>query len=127
MAILDSVPRIDGSTFVFTLDGRRPLHLTRPHIRLMKESGVTGWTLHDLRRSTRTLMASAGVPDVHAEQCLGHTLPGTIAQTYNKHTYAKEKALAYETLSTWIERIVNPIDNVTAMKAGKKHLANVAG
>jgi integrase len=112
IATLDSVPRIDGGALVFSLDGRRPLSLTRPHNRLMKESGVANWTLHDLRRTARTLLARAGIPDAHAEQCLGHVLPGAVAQIYNKHQYRKEMAQAYEALASQVERIVNPPANV---------------
>jgi integrase len=78
----------------------------------MKESGVANWTLHDLRRTARTLLARAGIPDAHAEQCLGHVLPGAVAQIYNKHQYRKEMAQAYEALASQVERIVNPPANV---------------
>jgi integrase len=38
-------------------------------------SGVTGWVIHDLRRTARSLMARAGIrPDV-AERVLGHAFP----------------------------------------------------
>ena len=45
-------------------------------------SGVTGWTLHDLRRTARTLMSRAGVNADHAERCCSAMpLPASAALT----------------------------------------------
>ena len=52
------------------------------------------WTLHDLRRTARSLMSRAGVPSDHAERCLGHVLPG-IRGTYDRHEYLNEKRRAF--------------------------------
>ena len=120
MAVLGSVPHIDGSKFVFSNNGKTPLSLTKALLRLIALTGVAGWTPHDLRRTCRTLMARAGVPDTAAEQCLGHTLPGAVAQIYNKHQYRKEMVQAYEALAAQIERIVNPVANVTPLRCRKK-------
>jgi hypothetical protein len=54
------------------------------------ESELPRWTLHDLRRTARSLMSRAGVPSDHAERCLGHVLPG-IRGTYDRHEYLAEK------------------------------------
>jgi integrase len=65
------------------------------------------WTLHDLRRTARILMARAGVrPDV-SERVLGHVIAG-VAGVYDRHSYADEKRDALEKLAGLIERIVNP-------------------
>ena len=37
---------------------------------------LSRWTLHDLRRTARTLLSQAGVPPDHAEACLGHVVKG---------------------------------------------------
>jgi hypothetical protein len=60
-------------------------------------------------------MARAGVPSEHAEQCLGHTIPG-VAGTYNRHDYHSEKVRAFEKLSTLIETIVHPSSNVIQLR-----------
>jgi hypothetical protein len=61
-------------------------------------------------------MSRAGVPPDHAEQCLGHVLPG-IRATYDRHQYYAEKQCAYEALAALIERIVNPpAGNVVEMR-----------
>jgi integrase len=80
-----------------------------------KACGVTGWTLHDLRRTARSLMSRAGVQSDHAERCLGHVIPG-IRGVYDRHEFYQEKARAFEALAAQIERIVNPQPNVVPMR-----------
>jgi integrase len=95
----------------------RPFSGYSYHKRLFdKASGTSGWTLHDLRRTARSLMARAGVPSEHAEQCLGHTIGG-VAGTYNRHDYHSEKLRAYEKLATMVDAIVHPAANVVPLRA----------
>jgi integrase len=65
------------------------------------------WTLHDLRRTARSLMSRAGVPTDHAERCLGHVIGG-VRGVYDRHEYLEEKRFAFEALASLVERIVNP-------------------
>lgn len=56
-------------------------------------SGVTGYTLHDLRRTFSSYMASLGVPQIVVEKLLNHTSGGTqspISQVYNRYSYMSE-------------------------------------
>jgi integrase len=116
-AELAKLPRIGHHGYVFTTGGDRPLGgFSKPKRRLDRESGVNGWTLHDLRRTARTFMGRAGVPIDHAERCLGH-VKGGVRETYDRHTYLEEMRLAYEKLAALIELIVNPPpDNVVALR-----------
>ncbi|MGO9049934.1 MAG: tyrosine-type recombinase/integrase [Xanthobacteraceae bacterium] len=116
--VLAKLPRIADSPFVFTTDGRQPIGgFSRRRQHFYKLCGVSGWTLHDLRRTSRSLMSRCGVPVDHAEQCLGHVLP-KIRRTYDKHEFNAEKLRAFEMLATQIERIVNPQENVLPMVRG---------
>jgi integrase len=73
---------------------------------------MSSWTLHDLRRTARTMMTKARVDFYVAEAILGHKLPG-VAGIYDRHDFAEEMATALATLAAHIERIVNPpVDNV---------------
>jgi integrase len=92
--------------------------VTRQLSALLKRSGTTGWRLHDLRRTARSLMSRAGVPGEHAERCLGHVAP-IIQRTYDRHTFDLEMRTAYEKLATLIEQIVNPQPNVVTMARGR--------
>jgi integrase len=102
--------------FVFTNDGVRAFRdFAACKTGLQKRSGTDGWSLHDLRRTARSLMSRAGVPADHAELALGHVLGG-VRGVYDRHVYYDEKKSAFEKLASLIERIVNPQPNVLAMR-----------
>jgi integrase len=107
---------VDGCPFVFTTDGMNPISgFSKFKALFDEETGLSDWTVHDLRRTARTLMSRAGVPTDIAERCLGHVIGGVRA-VYDRHEYFTEKQKAYEALAALIERIVAPADNVTPLK-----------
>ena len=120
-AAVDAQHKILGCPFVFTAKGKRPLNdYVRPKRKIDAASGVTGWTLHDLRRTARSLMSRAGVNADVAEMCLGHTLAG-VRGTYDRHSYHAEKKHAFEALAAQIGRIASPPeDNVTPLRKKKR-------
>jgi integrase len=72
-----------------------------------KVKALPHWTLHDLRRTAKTLMARAGVrPDI-SERVLGHVIAG-VEGVYDRHGYEAEKRDALEKLAGMVERIINP-------------------
>jgi len=74
------------------------------------------WTLHDLRRTGRTLMSRAGIPDDHAERAMGHTIQG-VRGTYDRYDYLEEKRRAFDALASTLNMILNPpADNVVKME-----------
>jgi integrase len=81
-------------------------------------SGTSGWTLHDLRRTARSLMSRAGVPSDHAERCLGHVIGG-VRGVYDRHAYRDEMAVAYERLAALIAGVVDPQENVVPLRGGR--------
>jgi integrase len=78
-------------------------------------SGVSGWVIHDLRRTARSLLSRAGVATDHAERCLGHVIGG-VRGVYDRHEYYDEKAMAFEALAAQVQRIIDPQPNVVPMK-----------
>jgi len=104
-SILEALPKTDG--FVWSTNGgARPIAgFAQFKDRFDAASGTDGWTLHDLRRTARSLMSRAGVPTDHAERCLGHVIGG-VRGVYDRHAYHAEKARAFEMLAGEIERIV---------------------
>jgi integrase len=105
--LLDARPEIDGCLFYFT-SGKKPLAaFSQLKDEFDEACGVSAWRLHDLRRTSRTLMSRAGVKPEHAEECLGRVKPG-VKGTYDRHKFYKEKKQAYEALAAQIERIVHP-------------------
>ena len=100
LALLGDRPR-PGEP-LFTTDGRKPYAgQKRLKAILDRESGVTGWTFHDIRRTVSTGMASLHVPQDTIDRVLNHAKPG-LARTYNGHQYLDEKRRALE---AWAERV----------------------
>jgi integrase len=109
--------------FVFsTTSGAKPFSgfsksktaLDKAIVELREREGrppMEGWTLHDLRRTARTLLARAGVRDDIAERCLGHVIKG-VEKVYNRYAYLDEKRAAFEALAALLSRILNPTANV---------------
>lgn len=120
LGLLRSLPRFANSDWIFTVDGKKPMSsFTRPKDKLDEESGVTDWTLHDLRRTGRTLMADLELPDETAERVLGHSLGG-LMETYNISRHRKQKMAALVALEAELLRIVNDrpqADNVIPLRA----------
>jgi integrase len=115
IAVLAAVPQIGNAQFVFTTNGRVPIRgMGKSKTRLDAASGVHDWVLHDLRRSSRSLMSRAGVNADIGEMCLGHVLSGVRA-TYDRHSYEQEKRIAFEKLATLIASITNPQPNVISL------------
>jgi integrase len=68
------------------------------------------WTLHDLRRTARTLMSRAGVSEDHAERALGHVIGG-VRGTYDRYEYLEEKRQAFAALAGLVALILDPPAN----------------
>ena len=116
VAVIAAQPTIDGSDYVFSSRAKTPFSgfsksktaLDKAVLAAMQKRAKKGakaepipnWTLHDLRRTAKTLMARAGVrPDI-SERVLGHVIAG-VEGTYDRHSYADEKQDALEKLTNW--------------------------
>jgi integrase len=62
------------------------------------------WTLHDLRRTARSVMSRYATPDI-AERVIGHVIGG-VRGVYDLYEYADEKRAALDKLAAHIEGIV---------------------
>jgi integrase len=117
--VIAKLPRIGKAGHVFTTTGRSGLGgFTKFKRKLDEASGVKGWTLHDLRRTARSLMSRAGVSSDHAERCLGHVIGG-VRGVYDRHEFHAEKKHAFEGLASQIDHILNPQENVVTLRATK--------
>lgn len=68
------------------------------------------WTPHDLRRTGATLMTALGVLPEVAERCLNHTEENKVKRTYQRHSYSKEMADAWNALGEHLAKITNKQD-----------------
>jgi integrase len=110
LEIIRVQPRFQSNPYVFT--GRGNSHyngFSKGKAEFDGKLKIAHWTLHDLRRTARSLMSRAGVrPDV-AERVLGHSMNG-VEGIYDRHQYREEKAHALKALAGLIENILTPAD-----------------
>ena len=69
---------------------------------------VTNWAPHDLRRTSRTLLASMRCPQEVAEAILGHVQPGVVG-VYNRHNYDQEKRHWLTLLDAKLEELAGTV------------------
>jgi integrase len=118
--IINAQPRLSGNPYVFA--GRRgdggclDISQSKRGFDAKLPAAMPRWTLHDLRRTSRSLMSRAGIQNDVAEQVLGHAIPG-VAGVYNRFDYPKEKADALRRLASLIDTIISPpADNVRQLR-----------
>ena len=106
-ALLNAQPRYSGCEYVFTNNGTAAIQsFSGAKKKLDNVSGVTGWRLHDLRRTARSLLSRAGIHPDLAERCLGHAIGG-VRGVYDRHQYVDEMRHAFEALAALIARLVS--------------------
>jgi integrase len=64
------------------------------------------FTPHDLRRTAASLMTANGVPRLHVEKILNHTIDD-VAEIYDRHDYSAEKRAALGRLASCLEKILS--------------------
>jgi integrase len=112
LAILRRMPRTT-SPLVFPARGK-PMQpyagYTKPKMAIDEATGVTGWTLHDLRRTAATGMARLGVSPHVIERILNHTggSLGGVAGVYNRFKYMPEMTAALALWEKHLESIASP-------------------
>jgi len=110
-AIIEEMPVIgtddDAEAFVFTLNGLRPITLKNDKKKALLEqiSGTSGWTVHDLRRTFRTLLSRLRVPYEIKERALGHA-PPMLDQVYDQDLHLGAMLEAVNKVAAEIERII---------------------
>jgi integrase len=118
ITILEGLDKVADNPFVFAGRGGKAMnHYSQGKDELAKLlPDMPRWTLHDLRRTARTLMGDAGIrPDI-AERVLGHAIPG-VGGVYDRSEYLAQKSEALEMLARHIESIVQPTtDNVVPLR-----------
>jgi integrase len=109
LAIIKAQPHFESSPYVFT---QRPS--PRTVTGFQTRCGVK-FRLHDLRRTSRTILSRIGIAHEIAESLLGHTLPG-VSGVYNRDSFEPQKAVALAKLAATIKQIVYPADNVVPLR-----------
>jgi len=130
MAVLGGVPKIAECSYVFAgRYGDKPLNSFSQgaeEVRKLLPATMPRWTLHDLRRTARTLMTDLRIDDRIAEQVLGHAIEG-VEGVYNLSLYFEQKAEALARVAGYIQQIVEPTPaNVVALAARKVRSSEAA-
>lgn len=86
----------------------QPYSKTRPE-NYRPRLTVSHWAPHDLRRTSRTMLASLGCPEEVAEAIIGHMKPGIVG-VYNLHTYDRERR-------EWLARLDLHLEQLAASHA----------
>jgi integrase len=120
-AVLQSVPKVGRSGFVFTTNGERPVSgfskakaaIDRKMAETIKkddaDAELTPWRLHDIRRTVATGMAGLGIALPVIERILNHTSGtfGGIVGVYQRFEFADEKRAALEAWGKHVEGLLH--------------------
>jgi integrase len=115
--ILKEISPIKGNPYVFAGRGKAHLAGFSPlKVALDKKVAAANdgeplqpWTLHDLRRTCRTLLSRAKVEPHVSERILGHAL-GALEKVYEHFPWNDAKAKALAKLAKLVDQIVNPVE-----------------
>jgi integrase len=101
--VVRSLPRWTRGDFAFTTrEGAIPVNgFSKCKARLDRLSGVTGWVLHDLRRTMRSHLSALPVQQIVRELNIAHKQKG-LSAVYDQHLYLDEKR---ECLVLWERRL----------------------
>jgi integrase len=121
-ALLQAQPRREATDLIFP--GERGVFSgwSKSKARLDQLTGVSDWTLHDLRRTAATGLQKLGVRLEVTEACLNHVSGSRagIVGVYQRHHWADEKRTA---LAAWGAHVAAIVDgreaegNVASMRA----------
>ncbi len=120
IALLRQIPR--RGSCVFTINGSKPFSRFSAYKRKLDIlSGVSGWRLHDLRRTCVSGMARLGVAPHVADKVLNHqggTISG-VAAVYQRHDFMAERKEAMLIWDKYIHRLLAQ----SAVAAGIRRVA----
>jgi integrase len=123
MEVIEGLPR-RGDALAFPSMRMRSANpvsgFSRAKLRLDKLSSVTGWRVHDLRRTGASGIARLGHPPHVVAAILNHSPGSTMGVTavYNRHRYTDEKRLALDAWGRELERVIGRAGgSVVALRA----------
>jgi integrase len=108
VSLIEALPRFTAGDFVFTTTaGAKPINgFSKAKTRIDRLSQVSGWKIHDLRRSMRTHLSALQVQDVVREAVIAHARPG-LHKVYDQHSYEAEKR---HCLELWERRLLSIVE-----------------
>lgn len=115
LKILAAQPKVGENPYVFPGRGNAHMCAYSPLKRALdakiakanEGQALAPWTLHDLRRTAKTLMSRAGVMPHISERVLGHSLGG-LEKVYDQEKMRSAQADALKKLAAIVEAVVRP-------------------
>jgi integrase len=114
LEIIHAQQKSDGLVFP-TPSGKPFMEFSNLKLRLDKDSGVSNWVLHDLRRTVVSGMASLGIAPHVADKVLNHqsgTISG-VAAVYQRHEFLAERQAAMNLWDEHIAGLFRPRSSIT--------------
>ena len=96
--VLDSIPRIHGSPFVF---GKALKSWDKAKAKIDAATGILDWQFRDIRRTVSTGMQRLGISEDVIDAVQAHAKAG-IKRVYQRHKYAAEKRAALQAWGDWV-------------------------
>ena len=91
--------------FPSSVNGRALQGWNKFKARLLREADIGDWTIHDLRRTCRTLMSRLGVDEPIAELAIGH-IKRSLIGIYNLDEQLDKRRDAFQRVSNHIEQLI---------------------
>jgi hypothetical protein len=108
LTILAAIPRFSGSDLVFTITGKSPISgFSGIKARLDQASGVSDWTIHDLRRTFATIGTDElGIDPVVMDKILNHRsgVVTGIAAVYQRAAYLIKRKAAMDAWGEYLSK-----------------------
>ena len=106
MSTISALPQVDGQAWLFSTTGRGPVKgFSKAKVKLDKESGVTQWTFHDLRRTFATVTTDKlKISPVVIDKVLNHASGAVkgIAAVYQRGEYLDQRKTAMDTWAAFL-------------------------
>jgi integrase len=107
--IIRALPREEGCPYLFSTNGNTSVSgFSKAKQRLDLNSGVTGWTLHDLRRTFATVATEQlGIQPVVVDRILNHVSGAVkgISAVYQKGQYFEQRKAAMASFADLLTRL----------------------
>ena len=109
ITILTGISKHHGSPYVFTTTGITPISgFSKIKGKLDLASGVSGWTIHDLRRTFATIgTGELGIDPVVMDKILNHRagVVTGVAAVYQRHKYMDQRRAAMMQWARYIQNL----------------------
>jgi len=106
-----------GDLVFTTAAGGRLSNWDRETKVIQADSGTTGWTRHDLRRTGATMLGEMGIEPHIIEAALNHTeVHSRLASTYNRARYLPAVATALQQLADALDNLVADTTNMLSFQ-----------